>query len=103
MYNFAKVKVKLGDKLIVGLGDSFTQGVGAYSDETYAKHHGKIDVHTSDRKLIKEQYQGSWVKQLCDNHMPDWLPVNLGHAGTGNRSAIKELYLNPSNKMLFKG
>ena len=92
MYKFAKPKILKGDKLVVGLGDSFTQGVGAYSDETWTRHNGKIDVHTQDLKLIKEQYQGSWVKQLCDNHMPGWVPVNLGHAGTGNRSAIKELY-----------
>jgi lysophospholipase L1-like esterase len=99
MYKFAKPKIVKGDKLIIGLGDSFTQGVGAYSDETYIKWNGKVDVHTQDYKLIKEHYEGSWVKQLCDNHMPGWVPVNLGHAGTGNRSAIKELYLNPQVRL----
>jgi hypothetical protein len=88
-----KTRVKKGDKIIIGLGDSFTQGVGAYSDETYAKYNHKIPVFVSDKTLIKEQYEGSWVNQLCANHMPGWKPVNLGHAGTGNRCAVKELYL----------
>jgi hypothetical protein len=93
MHEWMKVRVKKGDKIIIGLGDSFTQGVGAYSDETYAKHNHKIPVFVSDKPLIKEQYEGSWVNQLCVNHMPEWKPVNLGHAGTGNRCAVKELYL----------
>jgi len=95
MYKFARPKIKQGDKLIVGLGDSFVQGVGAYSDETYNKYKGKIDVHRYDRTLIREQYENSWVNQLCKNHLQDWISVNFGHAGTGNRCAIKELYLNP--------
>lgn len=95
MYKFARPKIKQGDKLIVGLGDSFVQGVGAYSDKTYNKYQGKIDVHTNDRTLIREQYENSWVNQLCKNHLQEWIPVNFGHAGTGNRCAIKELYLNP--------
>lgn len=90
-----KVRVKKGDKVIIGLGDSFTQGVGAYTDETWAKHDYKIPVSVSEKDLIREQYDGSWVNQLCVNHMPDWKPINLGHAGTGNRCAVKELYLNP--------
>jgi len=59
MHEWMKVRVKKGDKIIIGLGDSFTQGVGAYSDETYAKHYHKIPVFVSDKPLIKEQYEGS--------------------------------------------
>lgn len=95
MWKLARPKIKKGDKLLVGLGCSFVQGVGAYTDETYAKHNYKIDVAVSDKKLIKEQYEGSWVNQLCVNHLLGWIPVNLGHSGTGNRCAVKELYLNP--------
>lgn len=96
MYDWMNVKVKKGDKIIIGLGDSFTQGTGAYTEETWAKHNYSIPVGAySDKELLREHYEGSWVNQLCVNHMPDWKPINLGHSGTGNRSAVKELYLNP--------
>lgn len=91
MYKFIDHKVVEGDKLIIGIGDSYTQGVGAYTDETWNKNKGKIPVYASDKKLIKEQYEGSWVNQI-QALMPGWKGLNLGVAGTGNRSALKELY-----------
>jgi len=99
MYKQLQPTIKQGDKLIIGLGDSFTQGVGAYTDATWAEHNGKIDVAVFDPELIKEQYEGSWVNQICQNHLPGWKGINLGHSGTGNRCAIKELYLNPSLRL----
>jgi lysophospholipase L1-like esterase len=87
-------KITKGDKLIIGLGDSFTQGVGAYTDETWKKHNGKIEVFTNEQDLVAEQYEGSWVNQLCQTHFKGWIPVNMGHAGVGNRAAVKQLYIN---------
>jgi lysophospholipase L1-like esterase len=87
-------KIKKGDKVLIGLGDSFTQGVGAYTDAIWKKYNNKIDGFTFDKKLIAEQYEGSWVKQLCDNYLTDYVPVNMGHAGIGNRGCVKQLYLN---------
>lgn len=97
MTRFSVPKVKDGDKVIIGIGDSFTQGVGAYSPETWEKHNYRIDVGTTDEVLLKEQYKNSWVNQLCRDYLPGWKAVNLGHAGTGNRSAVKELYLQDYN------
>ena len=94
MYKEHVPKIAKGDKVVIGLGDSFTQGVGAYTDVTWKKHNGKIDVFTGNPKLIKEQYEGSWVNQLCTKHLKGWVPVNMGHAGVGNRASVKLLYIN---------
>lgn len=93
MHKFIETDIQQGDNVVIGLGDSFTQGVGAYSDDTWKKHNGKIDVHTEVPELVKEQYRNSWVKILADKL--GYKALNLGHAGTGNRSAVKELYFHP--------
>ena len=85
-----------GSKILVGLGDSYTQGVGSWSKETYEKFNGKIDPLNIPDELIDEMYENSWVSQICKNHLTDYIPVNLGAMGTGNRAAVKELYLHPS-------
>lgn len=81
------------DRVIIGIGDSYTQGVGAYSKETWDRHNGKIDVFDYSDELLVEQYQNSWVNQLAIRL--GYKSVNLGHAGTGNRAAVKELYFYP--------
>jgi lysophospholipase L1-like esterase len=88
--------IKKGAKVIVGLGDSFTQGVGGYPSQIWT-HYGKINCLDPKLNKILEPYmfQGSWVNQLCVNHLPDYQPINLGRLGVGNRAAVKELYLNP--------
>lgn len=85
-------KIKKGDRVIIGLGDSFTQGVGAYTEETWAKNNYRIDVGDESGNLLKQRYEHSWVKVLADKL--GYKAINLGHAGTGNRCAVKELYLN---------
>lgn len=91
MHSFIDPKIVAGDKLIIGIGDSYTQGIGAYTDDTWKANNGNIPVFTHDKELIKEQYEGSWVNQI-QSLMPGWKGLNLGVAGTGNRSALKELY-----------
>jgi lysophospholipase L1-like esterase len=88
-------EIPQGSKVIVGIGDSFTQGVGSWSDETYERYNGKIDPLKIPISIINEMYENSWVSQLCKNHLTDYIPVNFGIMGTGNRAAAKELYLNP--------
>ena len=92
-----QVTPKIGkhSKLIIGLGDSFTQGVGSWSRETYKKYNGWIDPLKIPPDLEIDMYNYSWVSQLCTNHLPDYTPVNFGSMGRGNRAAIKELYLHP--------
>lgn len=94
MFKFIeKPNIQKGDKVVIGLGDSYTQGVGAYSIDTWAKYKGRIDVFTNDPKLISEQYENSWVNVLAKKL--GYKALNLGHSGTGNRAAVKELYLHP--------
>lgn len=82
-------------KLIIGIGDSFTQGVGSWSKETYTEYGGFVDPLRIPEHLAIEMYEYSWVHQLCRNHLTDHTPVNLGILGKGNRASLKELYLNP--------
>lgn len=95
MYHYLKPIIQKDSKVVIGLGDSFTQGVGSWSKETYKKYNGWIDPLKIPNELLAEMYANSWVHQLCRNHLPDYIPVNLGIMGTGNRAAVKELYLHP--------
>jgi hypothetical protein len=96
MYNQPVPKIDSNSKVVVGIGDSFTQGVGGWSDSTYKIHSGWIDpLKITEQYLITEMYENSWVSQLCKNHLPEYVPVNLGIMGQGNRASVKELYLHP--------
>lgn len=84
-------------KILIGLGDSFTEGHGACSSELWEKCNWDLNNITAD--TIKEYqvsyYENSWVHKLCNNHLTDFIPINMGMAGRGNRAAVKELYLHP--------
>ncbi len=99
MYSQTIPPITHDSKLIIGLGDSFTQGVGSWSKETYKQNNGYIDPLRISQQLEIEMYENSWVNQLCKNHLQEYTPVNLGVLGKGNRASIKEMYLNPSIKM----
>lgn len=88
-------QVNPGDNVIIGLGDSFTQGVGAYSNETWATFSKPASMYNITGQLhIDEQGKNNWVRQLRDTFYPDYKIMNLGVNGAGNRAAVKELYLN---------
>lgn len=85
-----------GDNVIVGLGDSFTQGVGAYSLETWKSIPEKPSTYNiSGQLFLEEQGKNNWIQQLRNNYLPDYKVYNLGINGGGNRATIRELYLNP--------
>jgi hypothetical protein len=88
-------KINPGDNIVIGLGDSFTQGVGSWSRETYKEYNGFIDPLKIPKHLEIDMYEYSWVSQLCRNHLTNYKPINLGNMGKGNRASVKELYLNP--------
>jgi hypothetical protein len=87
------------DKAIICLGDSFTQGQGAWSSNTWKSHNNRIDHTIIKGELEVELYNNSWPSQLVRDHLPEYLAINLGVIGIGNRAAVKELYLNPSIKL----
>lgn len=96
MYNTHCDEIKEGDNVIIGLGDSFTQGVGAYSLETWKSIPDRPNMYNiSGQHFLEEQGQHNWVRQLCRNHLSNYKVFNLGVNGAGNRAAVKELYLNP--------
>jgi len=79
------------DKLLIGIGCSFTQGQGALKDEVWEKHNWNIPNTHTKFELEELELEGSWVTQICKNYMPDWTPINLGERGGGNRAAAKYL------------
>jgi lysophospholipase L1-like esterase len=99
MYDIHIPAIDENSKLIIGLGDSFTQGVGSWSKETYLRYNNFIDPLKIPSKLEFEMYEYSWVSQICKNHLSNFTPVNFGACGKGNRASVKELYLNPKVKI----
>jgi len=95
-YDFIK-PIDKNSKIIIGLGDSFTEGLGACSEKLWKRCDWDLNNVTVD-KLKEYQisyYENSWVHKLAKNHMPDFIPINMGMAGRGNRAAVKELHLHP--------
>lgn len=91
-------KINPGDNVIIALGDSFTQGIGAYSTESWKNcdKWGKPNLfNLSGDKYGDEQAKYNWAAQIRDNHLPNYKVWNLGVNGAGNRGAVKELHLNP--------
>lgn len=81
-------------KLIIGLGCSWVQGEGGYTDDVWRHYNGKVNkpMHESVH-LIPMENEHSWVNVLCQEYFPDHEPINLGQRGIGNRGAAKTLYL----------
>lgn len=98
-WQYNDIKITPESKIVIGLGDSFTQGQGACKNEIWEKHNYSFDSMYKQHETLVEEYNGSWVNQLCENHLTDFIPVNLGLRGCGNRAAVKELYLHPELKL----
>lgn len=101
-YKYDMIKpINKNSKIIIGLGDSFTEGHGACTDELWEKCNWNLDKLPEGTAMDyqKSFYENSWVHKLCKNHLTDYIPINLGMTGRGNRGAVKELYLHPELKM----
>jgi len=94
-------KMNSNTKLLIGIGDSFTQGQGACSEEIWEKYNWNVTKvpEKDEMEVMDIFYENSWVNQLCKNHLTDYTPINLGMVGRGNRAAVKELYLHPELKL----
>ena len=81
-------------KVIVGVGDSWTQGVGGVPLQQFIDWGGRVDRHDHEGgdSLYLTELENSWVNVLCRDHMPDHTPVNAGMRGYGNRGAVKNLH-----------
>ena len=80
-------------KYIIGLGCSWTQGEGGYSEQVWKDHGGRVQVRgRSDYYLRAMEHENSWVNVLCRDHFTDHTPINLGVRGIGNRAAVNQLH-----------
>jgi hypothetical protein len=80
-------------KYIIGLGCSWTQGEGGYTEQVWKDHGGRVQVRgRSDYYLRTMEHENSWVNVLCRDHFPDYEPINLGVRGIGNRAAVQQLH-----------
>lgn len=87
-----------GDNVIIGLGDSFTQGVGAYSLAVWESIPENPAIYNiSGQEFLEEQGKNNWVRQLAN--LLNYKTYNLGINGGGNRAAVREMFLNrlPNN------
>jgi hypothetical protein len=100
MYKLQYKDINITDnsKVIIALGDSFTQGQGACDVPIWEQYNWDLKLMQGkhEKDILSYEYEGAWVNQLCKNYMPDWTPINLGLRGCGNRATVKELYLHPS-------
>lgn len=96
-FQYKDINITSDSKILIGLGDSFTQGQGACTEDIWKKYDWNLKKMQSsnDMDLLKSEYEGAWVNQLCKNYLTDFIPINFGFRGCGNRSTLKELYLHP--------
>ena len=81
--------IQSGDNVIIGLGDSFTQGVGAYSLKTWASVNAPASLYNiSGQHFTDEQGENNWVRQLVRNFLPNYKTMSLGVNGAGNKRTL---------------
>ena len=100
MYRWQKDKIKItsDSKILIGLGDSFTQGEGACDVKLWEKYNWDLNLMSdkiSRQEINESNIKNSWVNVICENYLTDFIPINMGMTGRGNRGAVKELYLHP--------
>lgn len=116
-------QLKNTDKAIIALGCSFVQGQGAVNDELYTDYKWdykglgyplELSVDSKEQKEILKkypsvekghdgkldftfmEYDNAFVSVLCNKYFGgEYVPINLGIRGCGNRATIKELYFRP--------
>ncbi len=91
-----KNNINSDSKLLIGIGDSFCAGSGSESYKTWERNNWDIEKIRYDEVGRKEAYENSFVNQICKKHLTDYIPINLGVSGKGNKFAVRELLLNPT-------
>lgn len=80
-------------KYIIGLGCSWAQGEGGYTEEIWKQYNGRVQIRCApDEHLRQMEHENSWVNVLARDHFTDHTPVNLGVRGIGNRAAVHQLH-----------
>lgn len=96
-WQYKDINITSDSKIIIGLGDSFTQGQGACDVHVWEKYNWNLkDMQGKyEKDILPFEYEGAWINQLCKHYLPDYTPINFGMRGCGNRATVKELYLHP--------
>jgi hypothetical protein len=83
--------------VIIGIGDSWTQGEGGYPKHIWKENKGRMWKPLAEsRHLIPIENENSWVNKLAIELNYD--SINLGQRAIGNRGAARTLYLNDFSK-----
>lgn len=91
------------ENLLITIGDSWTEGVGCYSDELLFEYQNRkidLDQLTHRGKIEGTFNTGSWAYQLSNDIGYDLL--NLGEGGTANSWSAKKLINDFDNDYLSK-
>jgi hypothetical protein len=94
MFDILIPRIPEESKVVIGIGDSFTHGIGSWSKKEYDQNNGFINPLDMTRSLEITAYRNSWVNKLADK-LSNHIPLNFGRMGVGNRGSVKELYLTP--------
>lgn len=96
-WQYKEANITEDSKIIIGLGDSFTQGQGACDLPIWEQYNWDLKAMQGkhERDILPYEYEGAWLNQLCKKYMQGWTPINLGLRGCGNRATVKELHLHP--------
>lgn len=91
------LKIDKNSKILIGLGDSFTQGQGACSIDLWERYNWDQDYMNQEilTDVLESNYENSWVNKICKNYLTDFTPINFGMLGRGNRASTSELFLHP--------
>lgn len=96
-------KIHNNENLLITIGDSWTEGVGCYSDDLLFRYQNRkitLDQLTHAGKTAGTFNVGSWAYQLSQDLGYDL--INLGLGGTANSWAAKTLINESDNDYLSK-
>lgn len=80
-------------KVIIGIGDSWTQGQGGYPEHIIKEYNGHVELPIAEDYVLRPyEFKNTWVTQLCDYYLSDHTPVIQGRRAVGNRAAVRQLY-----------
>ena len=78
------------EKLLITLGDSWTEGIGSYSPESLTEYHQHGDLTKLQNANVVWAAEYSWPQVLA--RMLDSDLINLGYRGAANSAHVKWLF-----------
>ena len=93
------LRITEDSNVIIALGDSFVQGVGAYPSATWDSLDWDLDKQTNELNYGSSRYfeltdlmaENCFLNVLTRDYLKDYTPINFGFSGNGNRGCVKAL------------